>query len=205
MIPIVNTNDIKKLINKDAIFKSILETYGLPENYQRPEGFETLCRIILEQQVSLASAKAHYLKLKTFIEVYTPENLLKLSDTEFRACYVSKQKATYLRALSTAMITNQIDLEFLSRLTEKEIRIQLTSIKGIGNWTVDVYMLFCLQNKNIFPIGDVAIRNSMKSLYSVQTKEEMLDIAKTWAPLQSLACYFLWHHYLKSRNRVAIF
>lgn len=204
MNPIVNSTDIHKLIALDPVFKSIYETYGTPENYERAEGFETLCRIILEQQVSLASAKAHYVKLKNYISIYTPEQLLKLSDVEFKNCFISKQKATYLRALSNAILTNQIDLSLLSSLSEAEIRLQLTAIKGIGNWTADVYLMFCLQHKNIFPIGDIAIRQSIKTLYQIEDREVMTKLAETWKPYQSLACYFLWHFYLKSRNRPVI-
>ncbi|PSG90098.1 DNA-3-methyladenine glycosylase family protein [Aurantibacter aestuarii] len=204
MTPIVNSTDIHKLIALDPVFKSIYETHGTPENYERAEGFETLCRIILEQQVSLASAKAHYLKLKNHISIYTPEQLLKLSDVEFKNCFISKQKATYLRALSNAILTNQIDLSLLSSLSEAEIRLQLTAIKGIGSWTADVYLMFCLQHKNIFPIGDIAIRQSIKTLYQIEDREVMIQRAETWKPYQSLACYFLWHFYLKSRNRPVI-
>ena len=204
MNPIVNSTDIHKLIALDPVFKSIFETYGTPENYERAEGFETLCRIILEQQVSLASGKAHYVKLKNYITIYTPEQLLKLSDVEFKNCFISKQKATYLRALSSAILTNQIDLSLLSSLSEAEIRLQLTAIKGIGNWTADVYLMFCLQHKNIFPIGDIAIRQSIKTLYQIEDREVMTKLAETWKPYQSLACYFLWHFYLKSRNRPVI-
>ena len=204
MTPIVNSTDIHKLIALDPVFKSIFETYGTPENYERAEGFETLCRIILEQQVSLASGKAHYVKLKNYISIYTPEQLLKLSDVEFKNCFISKQKATYLRALSNAILTNQIDLSLLSSLSEAEIRLQLTAIKGIGNWTADVYLMFCLQHKNIFPIGDIAIRQSIKTLYQIEDREVMTKLAETWKPYQSLACYFLWHFYLKSRNRPVI-
>tara|TARA_R110002012_G_scaffold152027_1_gene311964 strand:- start:927 stop:1544 length:618 start_codon:yes stop_codon:yes gene_type:complete len=204
MIPIVNTNDIQKLIKLDTTFEMILKTYGIPENYQRPEGFETLCRIILEQQVSLASAKAHYLKLKDFIKAYTPEHLLKLSDADFKNCFISKQKATYLKALSNAVIEKKINLKTLSQLSEAEIRPQLTSIKGIGNWTVDIYMMFCLQSKTIFPIGDIAIRNSVKELYLIENREAMIKLSEKWNSYQSLACYFLWHYYLKSRKRPVI-
>ena len=106
--------------------------------------------------------------------------------------------------MSSAILTNEIDLSLLSSLSEAEIRLQLTAIKGIGNWTVDVYLMFCLQHKNIFPIGDIAIRQSIKTLYQIEDREVMTKLAETWKPYQSLACYFLWHFYLKSRNRPVI-
>ncbi|HLP50888.1 MAG TPA: hypothetical protein VK154_08385 [Chitinophagales bacterium] len=84
------------------------------------------------------------------------------------------------------------------------MRSKLTSIKGIGNWTTDVYLLFCLQKKDVFAIGDIAVINTVKELTDAQTKEEILAVAENWKPYRSLAVYFLWHYYLKKRNRSAM-
>lgn len=198
---IVNQQDIKKLLDKDNIFVLIFEKYGSPPNWIRPQGFVSLSKIILEQQVSLASAKAHFLKLNYYLKEFTPENILKLSDTEMRDCQISRQKARYLRELSSAITQGNLKLDELSSLDESEIRLQLTSIKGIGNWTTDIYLMFCLQAKDIFPIGDVAIVNTIKELTDSKTKEEIFLLADKWKPLRSLAAYFLWHYYLRKRNR----
>ncbi|MCY7293370.1 MAG: DNA-3-methyladenine glycosylase 2 family protein, partial [Ferruginibacter sp.] len=171
-----------------------------PPNWTRPQGFVTLSKIILEQQVSLASANAHFLKLSTYVKDFTPSAIIKLSDIEMRSCQISRQKSTYLRSLSSAIIDNSLDLERISIKSEEEIRKELTNIKGIGNWTVDVYLMFCLQAKNIFPIGDIALVNTIKELTSAKTKEEMISFAERWKPLRSLATYFLWHHYLEKRK-----
>ena len=114
---------------------------------------------------------------------------------------VSRQKSKYLRELSTAILNNHIDLDELPNLSEAEIRKQLTGIKGIGNWTVDIYLMFCLQAKDIFPIGDIAVVNTMKELTTAGTKEEVITLVERWKPLRSLATYFLWHYYLIKRNR----
>ncbi len=200
---IVNAADIKRLIKKDKTFGLIQERYGLPPNWSRPQGFDALAKIILEQQVSLASANAHFSKLKHAVGDFIPANLLQLTDAEMRDCQISRQKTRYLRELSKAVLSNQLQLEALPKLPEAEIRQQLTAIKGIGHWTTDVYLLFCLQQKDVFPIGDIAIVNTVKELYNLHEREQMLDLAESWRPLRSLATYFLWHYYLSKRKRTA--
>ena len=205
MTEIVNAKDVKLLCQKDNLIFDIHSEFGSPPNWQREPGFETLCQIILEQQVSLESARAHFTKLKEFVGEFTPENLLKLSDEEMRNCYISRQKAKYLRELSMAIENNALDLDEIPTLEEAEIRSKLTAIKGIGNWTVDIYLLFCLQHKDIFPIGDIAVLNSIKERYKVQTREEIFAVSENWKPYRSLGTYFMWHYYLKKRGRIAIY
>lgn len=198
---IVNQKDIEQLIGTDKIFSFIIKKYGIPPNWTRPQGFITLSQMILEQQVSLASAKAHFLKLNDYLNEFTPTNILRLTDEEMRNCQISRQKARYLRTLSQAIQNDDIDLEKLPFFNETEIRRQLTNINGIGNWTADVYLMFCLQSKDIFPVGDIAVVNTMKELSGAKTKDDILLLAEKWKPYRSLAVYFLWHYYLKKRNR----
>lgn len=198
---IVNKRDIELLIKTDSIIASIYDKFGSPPDWTRPEGFISLSQIILEQQLSLASAKAHFLKLSNYLPEFTPSNILKLNGEEMRICQISRQKALYLRSLSAAVLNGDLDLEKLTKLEEPEVRRQLTGIKGIGNWTADIYLMFCMQSKDIFPIGDIAIVNTVKELYEVKTIDEILLIAEKWKPLRSLAAYFLWHYYLRKRNR----
>lgn len=197
---IVNDRDIHTLC-QCAIINNIHSLYGPPPSIKRPEGFETLVKIILEQQLSLASAKAHFDKLKAHLKTVTPESILELSLDELRACQLSRQKASYVTALAKAIVNQELNLDSLSTATEKEVRAQLTAIKGIGNWTAEVYLMFSLQAKDIFPLGDIAIMNTMKELTLVTSKEAALDRAEDWRPLRSLASYYLWHYYLKKRNR----
>lgn len=203
LMDIVNPKHIKQLTNTDNIFAFINEKYGAPPNWTRPQGFVSLSKIILEQQVSLASANAHFLKLNSYLVEFTPTNILKLTDEEMRNCQISRQKTKYLRALSTAILNGGVDLEELPKLDEYEIRKKLTSIKGIGDWTTDIYLMFCLQSKDIFPIGDIAVVNTVKELSDAKTKEEIILLSEKWKPFRSLAVYFLWHYYLKKRNRLS--
>jgi len=198
---IVNEKDIKKLLKKDKLFAAIHKQYGPPPNWGRDPGFISLSKIILEQQVSLASANAHFQKLNTYVPEFSPSYILKLTDEEMRTCQISRQKAKYLRELSSAISTKSLDLESLASLSEPEVRTILTAVKGIGHWTTDIYLMFCLQSKDIFPIGDIAVVNTVKELTDARTPEEILGLAEDWRPLRSLATYFFWHYYLKKRNR----
>jgi DNA-3-methyladenine glycosylase II len=199
---ILNEDDIENLTQLHTVFKAIQKQYGNPPSWQRPQGFESLCKIILEQQVSLASAEAHYNALKNYVKEFTPENILQLTAEECRSCFVSKQKASYLKALSEAILTETIHFERHEEMTEQAIRKELIAIKGIGEWTADVYLMMCLQQKDIFPIGDIALQQAAKKLFAVSSREEILEISKNWAPLRSLASYFLWHWYLCSKRKI---
>lgn len=194
-------NSIPYLLKKDKIFQQIVDLYGEPTIPTRPQGFESLCKLIIEQQVSLASAKACYLKMESFLGKVTPQNIINVSNKELRNNSVSKQKAMYLKELSKAIVNNELDLESLSQKPKEQIKAELTAIKGIGNWTAEVYIMFCLQKEDVFPIGDIALQNTLIELFAITTKEEMMILSENWKPNRSLATYFFWHYYLKKRNR----
>lgn len=201
---IINDQSIAFLTNQDPIFQQILDLYGTPPNWQRAQGFETLCHIILEQQVSLESALSAFNKLKDFLPAFTPTEMLKLTDEELRACYISRQKTKYLRALSEATLDGSLDFEGLNELDVPQLYEQLTAIKGIGNWTAEVYMVFCLQKEDLFLPGDIAAVNTVKELKGAKDKFEAEEIAKAWSPYRSAAVFFLWYYYLKKRGRKII-
>ena len=201
---IVNQHDINQLLSMEELFTFIHDKYGIPPNWKRPQGFISLSKIILEQQVSLASANAHFQKLNSFVKEFTPLQILSLTDQEMRSCQISRQKSNYLHALAFEIINGNLDLEELPNLKQEEVRQRLTRIKGIGNWTSDIYLMFCLQAKDIFPIGDIAVINTIKELSNVKTREEIILLTEKWKPLRSLATYFLWHYYLNKRNRNSI-
>jgi DNA-3-methyladenine glycosylase II len=189
------------LSEQDVIFKMIIEKYGIPKIPKRPEGFETLVLLILEQQVSIDSAKATFLKLKLKEKNFRPEVLLNLSDEEYRRLGVSRQKTSYIKALSKAILNDEINLESLRGKKAQEIREQLIKIKGIGNWTIDIYLMFCLQEPDLLPLGDIAVVNTIKELLQIESKEEMEIHALNWRPHRSTATFLLWHYYLEKRGR----
>lgn len=193
------------LSEKDPVFKLIVEKYGLPIIPTRPQGFETLVLLILEQQVSIDSAKATFLKLKAAQPNFIPESLISLSDEEFRSFGVSRQKTTYIKALLDAIINNQIDIESLATKSAVQVREELIKIKGIGNWTIDVYLMFSLQAQDIIPLGDIAVLNTIKELFDIHNKLEMEQYVTRWSPNRSAATFLLWHYYLNKRNRKVVY
>ncbi|MEO8664693.1 MAG: DNA-3-methyladenine glycosylase 2 family protein [Ignavibacteria bacterium] len=201
MVNIVNPKDVESLINEDRIFSQIHTQYGSPPNWSRPPGFIALSKIILGQQVSLESADAHFRKINNYLPSFTPDEIIRLSDTEMRNCHISRQKAAYLRSLSTAILEGKLNLDQLSKKLIPDVREQLKSVKGIGDWTADIYLMFCMQAKDIFPAGDIAVINTIKELSRHSTKERIIKRSERWKPFRSLAAFFLWHYYLNKRKR----
>ena len=192
-----------RLAKKDKNLRSIIKKHGYPPMWTRPATFQSLILFILEQQVSLASAYAAFKKLKERIGFVTPSKILALTDTELRACYFSRQKIMYARELATTIKNKKLVLKKLTYKQEDEVRHELKKIKGIGDWTVDVYLMHALQRTDLFPLGDIALVNSLKEIKKLHvhiTKEEMLKIAEPWRPHRTIAAMILWHAYIKKRG-----
>jgi DNA-3-methyladenine glycosylase II len=196
-----------KLARKDPGLKGILKQYGYPPMWTRPATFQTLILTILEQQVSLASAYAAFKKLREKIGYVTPAKILALSDEEMRAVYFTRQKMGYARELARAIQSRKLVLKKLGSLTDEEVREQLIQLKGIGHWTIDVYLMHALQRTDLFPLGDIALVNSLKHIKELPphtTKEELLSIAEPWRPYRTIAAMMLWHAYIKRKGIVLI-
>jgi DNA-3-methyladenine glycosylase II len=193
------------LASKDADLLSIIQAHGYPPMWNRPNTFETLVHFILEQQVSLASALAALNKLREKVTDVTPANVLLLTDEELKACYFSRQKIVYVRHLAEAIASGQLDLAALETLSNEEIRTKLITLKGIGNWTVDVYLMFVLQRSDIFPIGDLAAVNALKKVKNLAKdtqRETLLTIINDWQPNRTIATMLLWHFYLSASRKI---
>ena len=193
-----------KLALKDSGLAAVIQTYGYPPLWERPNTFESLVHIILEQQVSLASALSTLNKLKESVQEITPARILLLTDEEMKACYCSRQKTVYIRYLAEAILSGQISLTEMEQLTDDEVRARLIALKGIGNWTIDIYLIFVLKRSDIFPIGDLAAVNAVKQIKNLPpstTREELTAIAGKWAPNRTIATMLLWHHYLSVRKK----
>ncbi|HEY0750808.1 MAG TPA: DNA-3-methyladenine glycosylase 2 family protein, partial [Chitinophagaceae bacterium] len=187
---------------KDTDLKKVIAEYGYPPLWVRPNSYETLVLTILEQQVSLASAYAAYKKLKERLGEIAPVKLLNLSDGELRACYLSRQKIIYTRLLAEAIMAGNIDLPSFQDKPDEQVRTELKKIKGIGDWTVDIYLIHALQRTDIFPIGDLALINAIKMVKGIKeiSKEELTSMSKSWKPLRSMATMLFWHYYIKKKN-----
>jgi len=192
------------LAQSDADLVRIIEAHGYPPMWSRPNKFETLVHIILEQQVSLASALSALNKLRERVQEITPARVLLLTDEEFRACYCSRQKTAYIKYLAEALLSGQIDLNTFEQMPDDEIRTQMIMLKGIGNWTIDVYLMFVLQRADIFPIGDLAAVNALKRVKNLPketTREDILLVVGQWQPYRTVATMLLWHFYLSERHK----
>ena len=198
-------NALKHLYKNDTIFQAIVKEYGLPVIPTRPQGFETLALLILEQQVSIDSAKATFTKLKNIVKKITPKILLNLTDETFRSAGVSRQKTSYIKALATAVINKELDIDSLANKPAEKVREELIKIKGIGNWTIDVYLMFCLQSTDIIPLGDIAVVNTIKELLDIHDRNKMEIHTLKWSPHRSAATFLLWHYYLGKRKRKVVY
>ncbi|MEE1944882.1 DNA-3-methyladenine glycosylase 2 family protein [Pedobacter sp. KR3-3] len=205
MFPAFNESNFKesceKVASMDQDLALIISEHGYPPVWNRPNTFESLVHIILEQQVSLASALATLNKLREKITVVSPENVLALSDEELRACYFSRQKTTYVRHLAQALAKDELNLTELEALPDEEVRQKLLTLKGIGHWTIDVYLIFVLKRTDIFPIGDLAAVNALKRIKKLAkntTRETLLELSTLWQPYRTIATMLLWHYYLSS-------
>lgn len=191
-----------RLAHIDISFAEIINKYGYPPFWIRPNRFETLLLTILEQQVSLASAYAAYKKLKEKAGKISPEIILTLSDEELRACYFSRQKIVYVKGLAAALQNKNISLRSLYYQPEDVVRTELKKLKGIGDWTVDIYLIHALRRSDVFPVGDLALINAIKMLKEMPaaTKDEILQMAEAWRPHRTVATMLLWHYYIKKKN-----
>jgi DNA-3-methyladenine glycosylase II len=191
------------LAEKDIDLKKIIAQYGYPPLWSRVSSFATLIHIILEQQVSLASAKAAFLKLESKMGHITPEKILQLSDEEMKACYFSRQKIQYARHLADEIVNGELDIEQLHNLPDDLVRTELKKVKGIGDWTVNVYLMMVLHRCDCFAAGDIALMKSIKEvkgLPPLTSKEQILSIVENWRPYRTIAAFMLWHAYIKKRN-----
>jgi DNA-3-methyladenine glycosylase II len=208
MIKQVNSTTFQTICNElaaqDAELSQIIQSYGYPPMWSRPNTFESLVHIILEQQVSLASALSALNKMKERVQEITPARVLLLTDEEFKACYFSRQKTAYVKYLAEAMLNGHINLHEFEQMPDEEIRAKLITLKGIGNWTIDVYLMFVLQRADIFPVGDLAAVNSfkrVKGLAPATTREELVTMARQWQPYRTIATMLLWHNYLSAPKK----
>jgi DNA-3-methyladenine glycosylase II len=192
------------LAGQDAALTLVLEKYGPPPLWARIPGFSTLVHMILEQQVSLASANAAFLKLQAKVEPLNPANLLLLDDGILREIGFSRQKTSYARALAQTIAMGDLDLEKLEGLPDDEVRIELKRLKGIGDWTADIYLSECLLRTDILPQGDIAMQEAFRVLNGLENRpihRDFVQATEHWRPWRSVGTRMLWHFYLCERGR----
>ena len=193
----------KTLASDCRHLRKVYAKYGAPPLWDRPEGFQTLLRIILEQQVSLASARACFDKLCCRVGDVTPESLLRSTDAQLKKDGFSRQKTSYARHLAETVLDEHIDFNALRTLTDADVKAELIKLKGVGEWTSDIYLLMAMLRPDIMPKGDVALHTAWHKLSDKQrpTSDEFLLIAERWKPYRSVAARLLWHFYLSERRK----
>ena len=184
----------------DPDLGSVIATLGKPPMWAREPGFPTLVHIILEQQVSLASAKAAFDRLSQAVQILTPSEFLKFDDASLKTIGFSRQKTRYCRILAHAVADGSLPLDRLGEMDDNSARAELVRITGIGRWTADIYCLMALRRPDIWPSGDLALCAAVqrvKRLQSRPTSEELETLSESWKPWRAVAARILWHHYLQ--------
>ncbi len=184
---------------RDPGLATIAARFGVPPLWAREPGFPTLVHLILEQQVSLASAKAAFDRLVVATDPLTPASLLRLDDAELLAIGFSRQKARYSRALAESVTSGVLDLDALPGLEDDEVDRRLTTVPGIGPWTATIYRLMVLLRPDAWPVGDIALAQAVaetRGLAGRPTQDDLRAIAEDWRPWRAVAARMLWHHYL---------
>ncbi len=191
------------LANRDEELAGILRNLGPPPLWSRTPGFPTLVRIILEQQVSLASADSMFRRLVTNVDPFVPGRFVELGETHLRSLGMTRQKTTYCLDLAKRITGGSLRLGALSKMADEDARTELTNIKGIGPWSADIYLLMALHRPDIWPAGDLALATAVRTLKRLRkppTHDRLLRIASAWRPFRSVAARMLWQYYLSERN-----
>jgi DNA-3-methyladenine glycosylase II len=188
----------------DADLAGIVSRHGPPPLWDREPGFETLVRIVLEQQVSLASGRAAYDRLARAVGPVSPAGLAGTDQATLEAAGLTRQKARYLRELGRATVSGALDVDGLARLDDAAVRRELCAIPGIGPWTADVYLLMALRRPDVWPAADVALATALGRLKGLPARPDpvaMERLAEPWRPWRAVAARLLWHAYLAERGR----
>lgn len=195
---------VRSLADRDNDLASIVDRFGPPPLWNRPEGFATLAHIVLEQQVSLASAQAAFDRLREAAGELTPARFLELDDARLLAIGFSRQKAGYVRNLARAVEAGAIDLAGLAALPDVEVHRVLVALKGVGPWSASIYLMEALLRPDVWPATDIALAEAVAKVKGLPGRPDpaRLDaLAQAWRPWRSVAARLFWHDYLSRRGR----
>jgi len=193
------------LARRDPDLARILMAHGPPPLWSRPPGFPTLVKIILEQQVSLASAASIFNRLKKAVVPFVPERFVEMGETPLRKLGLTRQKAAYCVHLAQTIVDKRLPLRRLSQFPDAEVQTALMQVKGLGAWSADVYLLMVLRRPDIFPSTDLALLAAVTELKELATRispAELTAMAEAWRPYRSVAARMLWQYYLARRGKL---
>jgi len=192
----------REICRLDPDLRAAVRRWGVPPLWGRKPGFVTLLRIILEQQVSLASAKAMFLRLRGHLTQVTPDTVGRLGIRGLRDLGFTRQKASYCHGLAVELLEGRLDLAALGRSEDASARAALIGLRGVGPWSADIYLLMALRRPDVWPTGDVALAQAMQEVKGLTTRpswERADRLASRWAPWRAVGARILWHHYLSIR------
>jgi len=193
----------KTLARRDNDLASVFKTLGPPPLWARPAGFSTLVKIILEQQVSLASAASMFARLKKNTVPFRPARMIELGEPHLKSQGLTRQKTTYCLHLAESLHTKRLRLSQLSLMNDADVKAALMEIKGLGSWSADVYLLMVLRRPDIFPATDLALVTGVTELKQLPARpntNQLLEMADAWRPYRSVAARMLWQYYLAKRD-----
>jgi len=191
------------LAERDRHLAVILERHGTPPMWAREPGFSTLVKIVLEQQVSLASARSTFERLMASVKPFSPGRIVRLGETHLRSQGVTRQKSAYIKNLALAVLDGTLSLKALSFMNDEDAKAELTKIVGIGPWTADIYLLMALRRPDIWPSSDLALVTSLCKIRSLRERppaSEVARLAEVWRPFRSVAARMLWQYYLAGKG-----
>jgi DNA-3-methyladenine glycosylase II len=193
----------KQLARRDRDLAWILEKLGPPPLWARPRGFPTLVKIILEQQVSLASAASMFARMKKNVVPFHPARMIELGEAHLKSLGLTRQKTGYCLHLAQSLSDNSFRLSRLSRMSDAEAKAALMEIKGLGAWSADVYLLMALRRPDIWPVNDLALTiavTKLKQLPARPNPAQLTEMGEAWRPFRSVAARMLWQYYLATRH-----
>jgi DNA-3-methyladenine glycosylase II len=191
----------------DPVWNRIIARTGTPPLRRRESGFLSLASIIVSQQLSVASARAVWARVESVLSPLTPERVLAASDEEMRLSGLSRPKQKTLRAVAAAIAESRLDLASLEAATPDFVHAHMTAVSGIGPWTADVYLLFCLGHRDGFAAGDLAVQEAAKVAFGLTARpkpSELTELAEAWRPWRGVAARLLWAYYAALKSREGI-
>ncbi|MDQ5847307.1 MAG: DNA-3-methyladenine glycosylase 2 family protein [Acidobacteriota bacterium] len=194
----------RQLAKRDPDLALILKNFGSPPLWARRAGFSTLVQIILEQQVSLASAASIFARLSKSIVPLKPVRMIELGEGHLKSMGLTRQKTAYCLDLAASLHDKRLDLSRLAHMNDADAKAALMEVKGLGSWSADVYLLMALRRPDIWPAHDLALAiaiTKLKQLKARPTPNELLEMAEAWKPFRSVAARMLWQYYLAQRKR----
>ena len=197
---ILNDQNLRKgfkhLIKKEPLFKTVLEQKNYEiKLFNKKKGFEGLISLIVDQQLSVASARAIFNRMKELIKPFTAENFIKVSETDLKGAGLSSQKINYCKGVANNIISGDLNLKSFEKKKDSEIIQELVKIKGIGEWTAKCYLLACLKRIDVWPAADLGLMVAIQKLKGMKERPKQLtieEIAEPWSPYRSVAALLLW-------------